>query len=278
MTHVDEQTLYADCTAKDYKGVGAVVDLGCWLGSTTIALARGLDRNPHPNVRNTRIHAYDRFIWEEWMEKMCPFPGSKLLRPGDSFLDEFQRRTAEWAKRIHVCQCDLLRAEWNGGPIELLLIDAMKSWDLANAIVHIFFPKLILGRSLILHQDFKNYYVPWIHLLQYRFRNHFERVHDVGCGCTVTFRYTSAIPPEDLRIEYSPDSFSAEEIDAAYEYSMSLVGSEWGRAEVAAAKVTHFVNQNQLDAARSVYAEFESRGVHIENEVVKASLQLQQTT
>src|SRR5262249_21446807 len=107
---------------------------------------------------------------------------------------------------------------------------------------------------------------------------HFERVHDVGSGCTVTFRYTSAIPPEELRIDYSADSFSTEEIDAAYEYSMSLVGSEWGRAEVAAAKVMHFIHQNQLDAARSVYAELESRGVRVENDVVKGMLQLQQTT
>jgi hypothetical protein len=113
--------------------------------------------------------------------------------------------------------------------------------------------------------------------LQYRFRNHFQRVHDVASGWTVTFRYTSAIPPEELRIDYSADSFSAQEIDAAYEYSMSQIGRE-GRSEVAAAKVMHFIHQNQLNAARSVYAEFESRGVHIENEVVKASLQLQQTT
>src|SRR5262249_37872901 len=155
----------SNCAAEDFKGVGAVVDLGCWLGSTTISLARGLDRNPRPNVRTSQVHAYDRFIWEEWMEERYPFPGSKLLHPGDSFLDEFQRRTSEVAKRIRVYPGDLLRAEWNGGPIELLLVDAMKSWDLANAIVHVFFPKLIPGRSLILHQDFIHYYVSWIHLL-----------------------------------------------------------------------------------------------------------------
>jgi hypothetical protein len=111
--------------------------------------------------------------------------------------------------------------------------------------------------------------------LQYRFRHHFERVHHVGY--TVTFRYTSAIPAEELRIDYPADSFSAAEIDAAYEYSMSLVDSDWGRAEVASAKVMHFIRQNQLDAARSSYAEFEARGVRINNEV-KGMLQLPQTT
>jgi hypothetical protein len=93
----------------------------------------------------------------------------------------------------------------------------------------------------------------------------------------VTFRYTSAIPPEELRINYSADSFSVEEIDSAYEYSMSLINSKSGRAEVASAKVMHFIHQNQLDAARSVYAEFEARGVRINNEV-KGMLQLQQSS
>ena len=59
---------------------------------------------------------------------------------------------------------------------------------------------------------------------------------------------------------------------------MSLIGSEWGRAEVAAAKVMHFIHQKKLDAARSVYVDYESRGVHIENDIVKGLLQLQQST
>src|SRR5687768_9256408 len=46
-----------------YRGAGAIVDLGSWLGSTTVPLARGMSRRP-PGAATTRIEAYDRFVWE----------------------------------------------------------------------------------------------------------------------------------------------------------------------------------------------------------------------
>src|ERR1700684_1253803 len=30
----------------DYSGSGEIVDLGCWLGATTISLSQGLEKNP----------------------------------------------------------------------------------------------------------------------------------------------------------------------------------------------------------------------------------------
>jgi hypothetical protein len=46
-----------------YSGCGAIVDLGCWLGSTTIPLARGLKKNMIKSSSKDRIYAYDEFIW-----------------------------------------------------------------------------------------------------------------------------------------------------------------------------------------------------------------------
>jgi hypothetical protein len=53
-----------------YTGQGRIIDLGCWLGATSLCLARGLadnaqHRQPHP------IEAIDRFIWESWMDPIA---------------------------------------------------------------------------------------------------------------------------------------------------------------------------------------------------------------
>jgi hypothetical protein len=55
---------------KEYAGQGAIVDLGCWLGSSTIALASGLREHPDLKLRSTLVHAYDRFIWDGWMNSV----------------------------------------------------------------------------------------------------------------------------------------------------------------------------------------------------------------
>jgi hypothetical protein len=52
---------YAENT---YSGRGEVVDLGCWLGSSTIPLAVGLQHNSAIAAKENRIHAYDIFIWQ----------------------------------------------------------------------------------------------------------------------------------------------------------------------------------------------------------------------
>jgi hypothetical protein len=43
---------------------GEIIDLGCWLGSTTISLASGLRELNDPG----KVYAFDWFIWEPWMD------------------------------------------------------------------------------------------------------------------------------------------------------------------------------------------------------------------
>ena len=49
----------------------------------------------------------------------------------------------------------------------------MKSWQLANGIIHDFYPSLIPGTSILVQQDFGSFYVYWIHLTTYRFQDYF---------------------------------------------------------------------------------------------------------
>src|SRR5205809_3571131 len=51
-----------------FTGQGAIVDLGCWLGSTTIPLAIGLVENSTASSSLRNIYAYDNFVWRSWMD------------------------------------------------------------------------------------------------------------------------------------------------------------------------------------------------------------------
>lgn len=276
MTTLGEQVYFEEYAASIYSGVGAVVDLGCWLGSTTIPLARGLSKNPSAQAQSASIHAYDRFLWEEWMRIDGVAPGTALdkYKAGDSFLNEFRKRTAPWADRIQVHAGDLCEIGWTGGSIEFLLIDAMKSWDLANAILRRFFPFLIPNKSYVLHQDFAHYYESWIHLIHYRLRDFFRLVHIVPGGGSFVFEYVKQIPDKLFTTSYDASLFSDEEVDLAFDHSMNLATDAETQAAIAASKVMHFIHLRDTAKARIELAKVVSRGFPLvrDLQIVQAEL------
>ena len=167
-----ERAWLRDYAATTCTGVGAIVDLGCFVGSSTIALAEGLvDNRKHPDAK---VHAYDRFLWDEFLQMWWNKQGfSPPQISGDSLLPEFLLRTSTWKDQIIVHQEDLNTARWGKTPIEFLFIDAMKSPELAEAIARAFFPYLISGFSYVAHQHFAHFFAFWIHLLQFKLRNRF---------------------------------------------------------------------------------------------------------
>jgi hypothetical protein len=184
MTSLAEQKFYTECAAMLSGAKGAIVDLGCWMCSTAISLAKGL--RPHGEAGRctpSRVYAFDRFVWEAWMDRYLPIVSRNYL-PGDSFLPEAQRRIKPYSDLIELVEGDLTTYVWQGGPIKLLLVDAMKSWQLAQAITSSFYPSLREG-SVLIHQDFKHYWTQWIHIVLYRLRYYFRLMREVTKGVTV---------------------------------------------------------------------------------------------
>lgn len=233
-----------------YSGSGAIVDLGCWLGSTTISLAMGLTKNKVSRPSKGVIHAYDEFIWRDYMERSAEKTTLKgKFQLGESFVEEFNKRIVPWEGLIVVHQENLSQIKWEGGIVEFLLIDAMKSWDLTNNILKSFFPALRPGVSFILHQDFAHWFTPWIHLVNYRLREFFECVYEVPRSGSVVFQLIRSIPPELLSQTLSFSSFSIEEVEMAFEHSFNLVSKEKHPA-IAAAKVMVFLHTGDFEAAK----------------------------
>lgn len=271
MTSGSEQAYIANYGENLYSGVGEVVDLGSWLGSTTIPLTKGLLKNPNFRGQGRKVYAYDLFIWFDWM--IPSVAGTDLAgryTEGDNFVDEFKRRIAPIADSVEVREGDLKAIGWHGEPIEFLLVDAMKGWDLADSIVRDFYPSLIEGRSLVFHQDFAHHFTPWIHLIQWRLRDNFEFVDEVPRSQSVVFRCVKAISPETVDLDWGFDLFGDNDVDAAFGYSMKLVSSE-KLANVAAAKVMWFIHQDRQADASRVLADLTRSGIPLENELLMVS-------
>ncbi len=251
MTSPEEQA-YLRWYARDaYRGEGEIVDLGCWMGSSTVPLALGLTDNPRVAGKGKRIHAYDIFTWEDWMEwTVVGSPVAGRYRPGDSFLDEYLRRTARWEPLIETVPGDLTRQGWESGrPVEFLFNDAGKSEALAAAILRNFYPFLIPGKSLVVEQDFAHYYTSWVHLVRYRLREWFEPVFHVPFSGSAVFRTTGAVPPGILEADAPLASFSEDDIEAAFADSLALVGEEM-KPNVLAARVMVWLHLGDPGRAR----------------------------
>jgi hypothetical protein len=252
MTNGEEQIYFQHYAKKIFSGEGEIIDLGCWLGSTTISLAAGLSKNPSALRKGRLIHAYDLFIWESWMDKYTT-GCLKQYKPGESFLDEYKTRVKAYSKLIRIYPGDLSKTRWSGEPIEFLLVDAMKSWDLAKIIVEKFYPSLIPGKSYVLQQDFKHHYTSWIHLVHYRLRNYFEPVHNVRNSGSMVFRATEKLNGDFIGLD-DLKSCSEQEVNDAFDYSLFLVrdDGEYFKDQILAAKVMYYIHLDHFSEAKQL--------------------------
>jgi glycosyltransferase involved in cell wall biosynthesis len=242
-----------------YQGWGEIVELGCWLGSSTIHIAKGLQYNRALRGNLKPIHVYDQFLWNSGMEEAVV--GSRLenvFQQGDSFLETYQQRIQPWKSLIQIHAGDLVKLGWQGSPIEFLFIDAMKSWNLANSILQNFFPHLVPQRSIIQHQDFAHYYTVWIHLITYRLRHYFEPIDQPQLHPSKVFRCIAPIPEEVLQAGYSLASFSEAEMAAAFDYSFSIMPPQ-GHPNIAGARVKLLLDLGQPDRAQAELQMFKAQ-------------------
>lgn len=275
MTTEAEQAYFEHYARSIHSGDGEIVDLGCWLGSTTIPLAKGLHLNPSRRARRRSVHAFDTFIWERWMEDCVQ--GTEIqgrYRAQESFFEEFRRRTAPWSDRIRTHVGNLRNVRWGRNKIEFLLVDAMKSWELANSIVTTFYPHLTPQKSYVLHQDFAHWYTSWIHLIQYRLRPYFRFVHAVPHSPSFVFQCVERVPAELLRTCCLPESFSNEDMENAFDYSLSLAPDETARACIAASKVMLFIHLGDGGRARAELEAYRAKGLPLVPDIQRVEEQL----
>jgi hypothetical protein len=257
MTSLTERAYFAWHAREIFTGAGEIVDLGAWFGSTTVTLASGLAKNHRSAALGRSVHAYDRFVWEDWMSDYAGLAAFGPYAPGDSFLPEFERVVVPWRDRVKVHAGDLHAEAWHGDPIEILLVDAMKSWSLAEHITATFFGALQTRTAFVIHQDFANAYTPWIHLLAYRLRGQLEVSEDIPRSETVVFRLIRPLDASGL-LDFCREGFEAREIERAYEHSLAITDPS-KHGGIRASRVMLHIYDHDVEAANHLLERFERR-------------------
>jgi len=181
----DELRLLDFLTEAYYRQRGAIVDAGCFLGGSTLALANGLRKSlARRRVPESKlIHSYDLFQIEDWTRGVF-FPLS--AQAGDSTRAIFERNTAAFSSLIEIHPGDITASRWNGAPIEILFIDVAKHWTICDWITENLFPYLIPGKSIVVQQDYLyHHWNAWLHVTMEHYRNHFEMLSDTTYNSVV---------------------------------------------------------------------------------------------
>jgi len=200
-------------------------------------------------LNHRTIQAIDLFEWRPWMDESARKASLPRYLPGQSFYEDVKQLLRPFGLLVSVEKRDLLEYVPPPEPIELLFIDAMKSWDLAQKIISSFFPLLIAGKSCVVQQDFAwyNSVIATNHLLMWRLRDHFQWMHHVPNSCSVAFLCTKGFTASEMP-SLSPDSFTVEMVEEAYDYCRNCVSSDM-QIVLEIAKLGFLLSQGHVRAA-----------------------------
>ncbi len=276
----EEEKRYLYWLGRAWDGNGLVVEIGPWLGGSTVCLAAGM-RASSKNAGG-RLHTVDNFLWRDFMIARAPL----LLQNGESFQPHFQKNVEKYrdivvahqralpddsiardaerdAKRFtedeSVPQFDGIPGD---EPISILFIDGAKSWRGMRHLLRVLSPRLQPGKSLLVCQDFKHWSTYWVPMMMARLEGLVEPVHNVIDGTTVAFRLRHPIPTTTLdtledSVVHIPVLDGLDLIGHAAEW-VAADGDALGAANVTLASVRFLSNLGKNNEAARALEEIQS--------------------
>jgi len=178
---------------KSAEGFGAAVDLGAFAGGSAARLLSGLERSPSAAQR----YAYDRFTAGPKEREKFLYPAGMPETDDADILPLVQRFLKPWEARVALCRGDIGQTVWTGGPVEILAMDAGKTPALTDHVARQFFPQLVPGRSVLIHQDFLHKTQPWLAAQMVALTGCFTPVAYVPRDCVV-FLCTAPVTEQAL--------------------------------------------------------------------------------
>jgi hypothetical protein len=159
LSKMERRLLYG--LARDYAADdAAIVDAGSFLGGSTAALLAGVRDRRQPWM-GPPVESFDFFRVEAFTIPKF-FWNHPSVQVGQSFRPRFDAHIARFDVPHIVHEGDITKIGWSGGPIDVLFLDVLKSWEINDAVLRDFFPSLVPGRSVIVHQDYGWGDNPWI--------------------------------------------------------------------------------------------------------------------
>jgi len=120
--------------------------------------------------------------------------------------------------------------EWDGSRIDILFVDLAKTADLNIRIIEQFYPALVPGESLLVHQDFNFCWLPYIHISMQYLAHRFVIIDRWVWDSSRIYMLKDKITPEEFK---HIRSFSREErIDLLQAYVDGETGQSLAMARV----------------------------------------------
>ncbi len=157
-----EECKYYEWLGRFFTGIGDAVELGPWLGRSTVHIVRGLQRSRA--FRGRKLHVIDDFIWRSsWMDghyPEAPPPDRASFRPlFEHHVQDVLAHVAVAEQRI--CETGenghLPPLSWAAGPIEVAYIDCGRTRDVNEAWFAVLTPWFVPGQTLVVMQDWQTY-------------------------------------------------------------------------------------------------------------------------
>jgi predicted O-methyltransferase YrrM len=276
MTLDDELKYFYWCCAKSHRLGNRVVELGPYVGRSTVALAAGVRESADPSGKVVSI---DRFQWDPWMlANTFPYtidglselqrarltPAQRQPKEYDSYRPLFDVFTEPLKDSIEAIDTELETFQWSGKPIDVLMIDAAKSWAALDQIVRQFFPCLTDG-AVVIHQDYKHAATYWLHpvterMLQGGILTVAENVHGTTCQ-GFRFHKTANFRADD----YVRRAFSNADADRLMARSVERYRGDSHYLAVVGARCQLLKDQGQIARAKWLFEEAVREGDFADN-------------
>ncbi|MBY0565179.1 MAG: hypothetical protein K2P58_13470 [Hyphomonadaceae bacterium] len=180
-------------------GQGCIVDAGAFVGASTLCFASGAATGGRRDFKGEPlVHAYDYF---KVVDKYVGESISRDFHPieeGESYLEIFAAQVGPYIDMIRAYPGDFLTHRWRGLPIEILFIDIAKTAELCAHAIREFFPCLIPGRSVVVHQDYFHCWHPYIHVGMQYLDDEFTLVDELVPYQSRVWRLAKPIPADKI--------------------------------------------------------------------------------
>lgn len=178
------------------------MDAGVFLGASTRCPAAGLRASAsHRPADRPRLRSFDLCLCDDYMAGLINERHGTRLKAGDSFEPFLRDNLVDLRGEVDLRVGDIRDIE-PADDVEILFLDVCKDPAINAHVVASFFPRLIPGVSVLVHQDFVHESLPWIHVSMGVLADHFAFAGVVGeFGPSAVYLCTRAVP-ETVRDVY----------------------------------------------------------------------------
>jgi len=180
MVSTNEMAYLYWLVSETYTGSGKIVELGSWLGKSTVAIASGLESSGIEEI----VYTFDKYEWHNSFDSKSNLG----LKHGSDFKHLFDANVKGFVQYINSTKTNLRDIVWENGSVEILFLDAPKRIkDMKSTFIE-FGPWLIPNVSIIVLQDFGRFPSFEIAAFISFFQDSLELMHVVERSSTVSFK------------------------------------------------------------------------------------------